>query len=67
MFTHIRVTTTDYSRIKDHLERLRKKQRYGRVAQHDVITELLDVYEEKINKTNEKSSTSEENYSLNTK
>lgn len=55
LFTHVRIKKTDYLRITEYVEQLKKKNRIGRFAQHDIITASLDAYEEKINKTNEKS------------
>lgn len=52
--TVVRVACRDYDRIKLHVERLNAAQKYGRCAQPDVITMLLDSYEN-INKTNDKS------------
>lgn len=57
--TVVRVACCDYDRIKRHVERLNAAHRYGRYAQPDVITMLLDSYEN-INKINDKSNESDE-------
>lgn len=53
--TTIRIKTSDALRIRNHAKRL-SVTGSGRFSANDIVKKALDAYEEKINKTNDKSS-----------